>query len=59
MIEFIDNAEDRIVVEVDAHWYEYLEMDLLNHMGLPPNWSTTKREYTGDTYIITMERLWV
>jgi hypothetical protein len=77
MIEFIDNAEDRIVVEVDADWYErnfcvdiYRDDttesiatiptgQLLNHMGLPPNWSQTKTEYTGHTYILTMERLWI
>ncbi len=77
LVQFIDNAEDRIVVEIDAEWAEgrfmndvYMEgyeqpVDkvwnhrLMEHLGLGINWGSSKVEYTGETYIVTFERLWM
>ena len=65
-VTFIDNAEDRIVVECDADWIEnkfgHLDVwqdGLFAHMSMPVNWTVEKTEYTGEVYRVTISRLWV
>lgn len=74
LVTFIDNSDNRIVVEVDAEWAESKFMSpimteegnhlgyvwterLLTHMGLGLSWFITREEYTGDTYIVTIEKM--
>ena len=62
IVTFIDNAENRIVVEYEAEWYESKfeeASEAQRHLGLGIDWSIRKVEFTGDSYIITLEKEWV
>jgi hypothetical protein len=32
---------------------------VVQHMGLDVSWYITKEEYTGETYILTFEKMWM
>jgi hypothetical protein len=64
VVAFIDNADDRMVIEYDAEYFESkyedpnsVIYDVLAEKSL--QWTIARVEYTGETYIITIERLWV
>jgi hypothetical protein len=68
IVAFLDNSENRIVIEMDAEWAEEKFMyengqvwtgKLFTHIGLDISWQVKKVEYTGDTYIVTFTKLWV
>ncbi len=67
-VRFIDNSENRMVIEYDAEYCEDKFMTpvdsnatdkILAHLELDISWSVKKLEYTGESYIITIEKLWV
>ncbi len=68
LVTFIDNAEDRMVIEYDAGYFEEtfstglgeIDVDKVKrHLGIHVGWSCKGLQYLGQSYIVTFERMWV